>query len=44
MIGPMTPRVAAAQQAIADRFHALKLIPRPILVADAVWTAPARNG
>ncbi|MGC5778865.1 aliphatic sulfonate ABC transporter substrate-binding protein [Methylobacterium sp. NFXW15] len=44
VIGPMTPRVAAAQQAIADRFHALKLIPRPIRVADAVWTAPARNG
>lgn len=44
VIGPMNPRVTASQQAIADRFHALKLIPRPIRVADAVWTAPARNG
>ncbi len=44
VIGPMNPRVTAAQQAIADRFHALKLIPRPIRVADAVWTAPDRNG
>ena len=44
VIGPMTDRVAATQQAIADRFHALKLIPKPIRIADAVWTAPARNG
>ena len=43
-IGPMNDRVTAEQQAIADRFHALKLIPKPIRVADAVWTAPARNG
>ena len=44
VIGPMNPRVTAAQQAIADRFHTLKLIPRPIRVADAVWAAPDRNG
>ena len=44
VIGPMNDRVTAEQQAIADRFHALKLIPKPIRVADAVWTAPARNG
>ena len=44
VIGPMNDRVAAEQQAIADRFHALKLIPKPIRVADAVWTPPARNG
>jgi NitT/TauT family transport system substrate-binding protein/sulfonate transport system substrate-binding protein len=44
VIGPMTDRVVASQQAIADRFHALKLIPAPIRVADAVWTAPTRNG
>ncbi|MCJ2014814.1 aliphatic sulfonate ABC transporter substrate-binding protein [Methylobacterium sp. J-076] len=44
VIGPMNPGVVAAQQAIADRFHSLKLIPRPIRVADAVWTAPDRNG
>jgi sulfonate transport system substrate-binding protein len=44
VIGPMTDRVAAEQQRIADRFHALRLIPKPIRIADAVWTAPARNG
>ncbi|TXN85064.1 aliphatic sulfonate ABC transporter substrate-binding protein [Methylobacterium sp. WL8] len=44
LIGPMNDRVAAEQQAIADRFHALKLIPKFIRVADAVWTPPARNG
>lgn len=44
VIGPMNDRVAAEQQRIADRFHALKLIPKPIRIADAVWTAPARNG
>lgn len=42
--GPMTDRVIAQQQAVADRFHALNLIPKPIRIADAVWTAPARNG
>lgn len=44
VIGPMTPGVTAQQQAIADRFHALKLIPKPIRISDAVWTAPPRNG
>jgi sulfonate transport system substrate-binding protein len=31
----VTPEVLAAQQKIADAFHALKLIPRPIAVRDA---------
>ncbi|MCJ2135631.1 aliphatic sulfonate ABC transporter substrate-binding protein [Methylobacterium sp. J-026] len=44
VIGPMNDRVAAAQQRVADRFHALKLIPKPVRIADAVWTPPARNG
>ena len=43
-IGPMTPGIVADQQRVADRFHALGLIPRPIRIADAVWAAPARNG
>ncbi|MGV7031455.1 aliphatic sulfonate ABC transporter substrate-binding protein [Methylobacterium symbioticum] len=43
-IGPLTPQVVAEQQSVADRFHALKLIPKPIRIADAVWVAPARNG
>ncbi|AWN38150.1 aliphatic sulfonate ABC transporter substrate-binding protein [Methylobacterium radiodurans] len=43
-IGPMNPGVVAEQQRIADRFHAIRLIPKPIRVADAVWTPPTRNG
>ena len=35
-IRPITPAVAAEQQKIADAFHALKLIPKPIRVADAL--------
>ena len=35
-IKPITPAVAAEQQKIADAFYALKLIPKPIRVADAL--------
>ncbi|MCU0533396.1 MAG: hypothetical protein MUD14_05820 [Hydrococcus sp. Prado102] len=34
---PMTPEMVAEQQAIADTFYKLKIIPKPIKVADAVW-------
>lgn len=44
VIGPLSPAVVATQQAVADRFRTAGLIPRPIRVADIVWTAPARNG
>lgn len=37
----VTPDVVATQQANADRFHRLGLIPTPVVVADAVWTAGA---
>lgn len=40
VIAPMTPEVTAEQQHIADRFHALKIIPRAIRVSDIVWTPP----
>ncbi|MCJ2080548.1 aliphatic sulfonate ABC transporter substrate-binding protein [Methylobacterium sp. J-090] len=40
VIGPVTPELVAEQQAIADRFHAAGLIPKPIRVSDAVWAAP----
>jgi len=43
VIGPVTSDLVAEQQAIADRFHAVGLIPKPIRVADAVWAAPS-NG
>ncbi len=35
---PLTAQVVAEQQKIADTFHALKLIPKPVRVADAVPT------
>ena len=38
-IRPITPAVAAEQQKIADTFHALKLIPKPIRIADALPAA-----
>lgn len=39
-VKPLTPHVAAEQQKIADAFHALGLIPKPIRVADALPAAP----
>jgi sulfonate transport system substrate-binding protein len=36
-IGPVTEEIIATQQAVADRFHRLGLIPRPIAVRDIVW-------
>jgi sulfonate transport system substrate-binding protein len=39
-IGTLTDDIAATQQAVADRFHRLGLIPRPIMVRDAVWLPP----
>ncbi len=35
-IRPITPAIAAEQQKIADVFHALKLIPKPIRISDAL--------
>nr|WP_297524200.1 sulfonate ABC transporter substrate-binding protein [uncultured Roseateles sp.] len=35
-IQPITPAIAAEQQKIADAFHALKLIPKAIRIADAL--------
>jgi sulfonate transport system substrate-binding protein len=34
---PMTDKVIAEQQAVADRFQRLGLIPAPIVVRDIVW-------
>ncbi len=38
--GPVTPANLAQQQQLADTFQALGIIPRKIVVADAVWYAP----
>jgi sulfonate transport system substrate-binding protein len=36
-IGPITDDIIATQQGVADRFYKLGLIPRPVVVRDAVW-------
>lgn len=36
-VGPITEDIIETQQGVADRFHQLGLIPRPIVVRDAVW-------
>ena len=37
LMGPITDEVIATQQGVADRFYRLGLIPKPIVVRDAVW-------
>ena len=37
----LTPDVVSAQQKIADSFYQLKLIPKPLVVKDVIWTPPA---
>ncbi|AWB19752.1 aliphatic sulfonate ABC transporter substrate-binding protein [Methylobacterium currus] len=44
VIGPMTPSVVAEQQRVADRFHALSLIPHPIRIGDALRAPVPQNG
>lgn len=39
-IFPITDEIIAGQQATADRFYKLKLIPNAVRISDAVWTAP----
>jgi sulfonate transport system substrate-binding protein len=41
VIEPVSAAVTAEQQRVADRFHALGLIPKPIDVRAIVWTPPA---
>jgi sulfonate transport system substrate-binding protein len=36
-VGPLTPAVVAEQQRIADAFHRVGLLPKPITVRDAAW-------
>ncbi|WP_375456981.1 sulfonate ABC transporter substrate-binding protein [uncultured Methylobacterium sp.] len=39
-VRPLSDAILSSQQATADRFHRLGLIPRAIQVRDAVWTPP----
>ncbi|WFU71649.1 sulfonate ABC transporter substrate-binding protein [Bradyrhizobium sp. CB2312] len=41
VVGPVTDDIVATQQGVADRFHKLGLIPRPIVIRDIVWRNPA---
>jgi sulfonate transport system substrate-binding protein len=36
-IGRITDDIIATQQAVADRFYRLGLIPKPVVIRDAVW-------
>jgi sulfonate transport system substrate-binding protein len=36
-VGPITDDVIVTQQGVADRFFKLGLIPKPVVVRDAVW-------
>jgi len=36
-VGPITEDIIATQQDVADRFFKLGLIPKPVVVRDAVW-------
>jgi sulfonate transport system substrate-binding protein len=36
-VGPVTEDIIATQQGVADRFFKLGLIPKPVVVRDAVW-------
>jgi sulfonate transport system substrate-binding protein len=42
-VGPLTAEAVANQQLIADEFHRLGLIPKPISVRDAAWTQPTAS-
>jgi sulfonate transport system substrate-binding protein len=41
VIGAVTDEIVATQQGVADRFHKLGLIPKPIVIRDIVWRNPA---
>ncbi|WP_424974241.1 sulfonate ABC transporter substrate-binding protein [Methylobacterium brachiatum] len=42
-VTPLDAAAVADQQRVADAFHSLGLLPKPIRVADAVWTQPERR-
>ncbi|OAF06657.1 ABC transporter substrate-binding protein [Bradyrhizobium centrolobii] len=41
VVGPVTDDIVATQQGVADRFHKLGLIPKPIVIRDIVWRSTA---
>ncbi|OPY95038.1 ABC transporter substrate-binding protein [Bradyrhizobium sacchari] len=41
VVGPVTDDIVVTQQGVADRFHKLGLIPKPLVIRDIVWRNPA---
>jgi len=42
-VAPLSAAVAAEQQKVADTFHELKLIPKPVRIADALPGSPVKT-
>lgn len=42
-VGPLSAQTVADQQRVADAFHKLGLIPKPVTVAEIVWRPEARR-
>jgi sulfonate transport system substrate-binding protein len=40
-VGPMTGEAIAYQQALADEFLGLGILPRPLVIQDIVWQPKA---
>jgi sulfonate transport system substrate-binding protein len=40
-VGPISAQIVADQQRVADAFHKLELIPRPVKVSEIVWQPKA---
>lgn len=40
-VGPITPQVIAYQQALADEFHGLGILPKALTIQDIVWQPKA---
>src|SRR5262249_44010808 len=43
VVGPITPTIVAQLQETADGFAKLRLIPKPVVIRNAVWTPPPGN-
>jgi len=42
-VGPLNAQTVADQQRVADAFHKLGLIPKPVTVAEIVWSPDTRR-
>lgn len=44
LVGFVEPKHVAYEQAVADTFYDLKIIPRQVDIASVVWTPPTSKG